>query len=200
MKKRQWAIIYRLFGRSRTRETWPTLFPALVPVKSSLNFMQIKDPRKRSYRCMWEHLTTPFHSEGQIFDGVWQDVCHAYFMPPNGATLNQFLHSCWVANLIFHIIKKIYTAPIKMLLKPNMQFDMMVNFQGIWNSGPFDSHQVWEERYVDSSGDSEIKTLCEQNSDVVSSTLLGKTLVTKRDQMSYKMIKEERLFAMVNFM
>ena len=84
MKKRQWAIIYRLFGRSRTREAWPTLFPALVPVKSSLNFMQIKDPRKRSYRCMWEHLTMLFHSEGQIFDGVWQDLCHAYFIPPNG--------------------------------------------------------------------------------------------------------------------
>lgn len=93
MKKRQWAIIYRLFGRGRTRETWPTLFPALVPIKSSLNFVQIKDPRKRSYRCMWEHLTTLFHSEGQIFDGVWQDLCHAYFIPPNGATLNQFLHN-----------------------------------------------------------------------------------------------------------
>ena len=48
MKKRQWAIIYRLFGRSRTRETWPTLFPAVVPVKSSLNFMQIKDPAEFS--------------------------------------------------------------------------------------------------------------------------------------------------------
>lgn len=48
MKKRQWTIIYRLFGRGKMRETWRTLFPALVPVKSSFNFMQIVYPRKEN--------------------------------------------------------------------------------------------------------------------------------------------------------
>lgn len=68
MERQQWTIIYRWFGRSRTSETWPVLFPALVPVKSS--FMQMKYQRKGSeWLGVWKNCTVPFYSWGQIFDG-----------------------------------------------------------------------------------------------------------------------------------
>lgn len=38
MRKQRWTIIYRLFGRSKTSEAWPTLFPAPVPVKVFFEF------------------------------------------------------------------------------------------------------------------------------------------------------------------
>lgn len=68
MKRQQWTIIYRWFGRSRPSETRRILFPVLVPVKSS--FMQIKHQRKENeWLEVWENFAVPFYSWGQIFNG-----------------------------------------------------------------------------------------------------------------------------------
>ena len=120
--------------------------PSLSARKVVFKFYANKGPKKEKLQM---HVGTPHNALSLWGTNIWWCVTRSLpclFHTPKWATLNQFLHNRRVANIIFHIIKKIYTESTKMLLKPNKQFEMRVNFQGIWNSGPFDSHQVWEER------------------------------------------------------
>lgn len=145
MEKRRWTIIYRLFGRSRESETWPTSLPARFPWRlpsvSRTQRLPERDPGLASTAAS----PTPVPSGGRRGAACRGRLRRACSRPSDGAVAHQPPRNRSATNIASHGIKQMHAASSKTSHTLNKQFDVRVSSQGIWSLGPPRAHCVgWE--------------------------------------------------------